>query len=222
MFLFHCVRFFGGYRSTVSAGRAFWRPKECQDASKGILFVAYLEREQQLWIELASIAEDEGLRLYDVETRPPMALRVFIDRNPAATTTTVRDESDGPAEGAGEENVGPRVTSKDCTRFCRRLMVFFLAEGTKFGFTAEPEIEVSSPGMNRSLRTAEHFARAVGERVKIVPNDGVAIDGKPAHTIVGNLVRWSDEIAHVEDETTHANVAFRLQDIKRANVDFPF
>lgn len=102
----------------------------------------YLERNDRLWQALVDIAADEGLQIYDIERLPRGGLRIFLEK-------------------------GTGVTSGECTNYCRRLMAFFSVEGADYGVGTNPELEVSSPGINRRLRLPEHYQKAVGSRVKI-------------------------------------------------------
>ena len=72
-------------------------------------------------------------------------------------------------------------------------------------------LEVSSPGIERPLRTPAHFLRSVGEQVsvKLVPS----VDG--ARRIAGELVAADgDSITVVDGETNHV---LRYVDIAKAN-----
>ena len=75
-------------------------------------------------------------------------------------------------------------------------------------------LEVSSPGLERRLRTPVHFARAVGEQVtlRITPESG------PAERVNGTLERASDDgitIATADGERTA-----RYGEIERARTVF--
>jgi ribosome maturation factor RimP len=155
--------------------------------------MAYLRSDQPLWAELASIAADEGLELYDAEQFGPSQLRVFVDKK------------------------GEHVSSGDCSRMVRRLMIIFQAQGPQFGLTLEPEIEVSSPGVNRQLRLPAQFGASIGARVKIVP-----VQREGLNMVTGVLRSALEQSVEVEDEATGKLVAFNFADIKRANVEYKF
>lgn len=98
-------------------------------------------------------------------------------------------------------------------------MVFFAAEGPRFGLLAEPEIEVSSPGVNRELRLPDHFTGALGKRIKVIArtsSEGV----KPV--IIGTLSRVGNDQIEMVDEDNESLVALRFADIKRANAEYKF
>lgn len=171
----------------------------------------YLTPDHPLWREVASIAQDEGLELYDLERSGGGSLRVYVDK---------------PLQsGVGAENAG-HVTSEDTTKLCRRLMVFFLAEGEGFGLGTEPNLEVSSPGVNRSLRLREHFLRSIGERVRVTfagASALTAVENPVAGSVaVGTLQGVDGDVATILDESAKAPLCFELGQVKRANVDFKF
>lgn len=90
----------------------------------------------------APLAAQEGLELVDVEFGGPgghQTLRLFIDR----------------PEG---------VSLDDCTSLSRAVSAALDVEDPIDGAY---DLEVSSPGLDRPLRTPEHFQKYAGERVKV-------------------------------------------------------
>ncbi len=170
----------------------------------------FVDTSNPLWTTLSSIAEDEGLKLYDAELSGP-TLRIYIDKAPAANSEA--ESSETPTE---------RVNSGDCSRFCRRLMIFFAAEGAKFGVGTEPEIEVSSPGVNRGLRLPLHYAEAVGKRVRIVGTPASAESVEKSGAVIGELKSSLEDSVTLIEEKTNKEFVFPLRSIKRAHVDFKF
>ena len=154
--------------------------------------MAFIEQNTKLWEKLSSIAEDEALRIYDLERYGDDSLRVFIQR-------------------LDFEN----VSSDDCSKLCRRLMVYFEVEGPNLGFSVEPIIEVSSPGVNRHLRLVEHFNKAVGERVKVIKKEA-------AGSILGQIESADSKSINLIDEQTQQQVQLPLENIKKAHVEFVF
>jgi ribosome maturation factor RimP len=73
-------------------------------------------------------------------------------------------------------------------------------------------LEVSSPGLDRILRTPEHFARYVDNRVKV--ELAVARDGRRRYT--GMLRRTDGE--SIELEVDNFSVSIRLAEIGRARL----
>ncbi len=68
----------------------------------------------------------------------------------------------------GEARVGG-VIIEDCAKVSKHLQQFMdSVGGDTLGLSGHDwNLEVSSPGINRALRRAEHFAGAVGERVRV-------------------------------------------------------
>lgn len=85
--------------------------------------------------------------LVDVERSAGGLLRVFIDRIP------------GCAYPTGEHEF---VTVEDCEAVTRQLQYVLEVENADYA-----RLEVSSPGLDRPLKTPEHYARFVGEQVQI-------------------------------------------------------
>lgn len=90
-----------------------------------------------------------GYELVDIEREARGLLRVTIDRLPGATY----DE----ALGQGEF-----ITVDDCERVTRQLQYALEVAAVNYA-----RLEVSSPGLDRPLRTEAHFARFTGERVVV-------------------------------------------------------
>lgn len=101
---------------------------------------------------LAPVAAALGYELLEVEWSSAgrnSLLRVYIDRN----------------DGAG-------IGLDDCERASRSIGAVLEAEDP---IGSEYRLEVSSPGFDRPLRTAEHFARFAGSEARIelaVPVEG--------------------------------------------------
>lgn len=96
------------------------------------------------------VALREGCEIYDIEFLGQVGgriLRVYIDK--AAT--------DGAAPA--------HVSVDDCSNVSRGLNLLLDVEDIVPG--GAYHLEVSSPGLERPLRTARHFERAVGQRVQV-------------------------------------------------------
>lgn len=78
-------------------------------------------------------------------------------------------------------------------------------------------LEVSSPGVERVLRTMEHFEKCVGEKVQIKLYK--ALNGKK--TIIGKLIRTEDNETVVVDDAG-SETAITLELIAKANTVFDF
>jgi ribosome maturation factor RimP len=79
-------------------------------------------------------------------------------------------------------------------------------------FPGDYSIEVSSPGLDRVLRTAEHFARFVDNRVKV--ELAVPREGRKRYT--GMLRRADGE--SIQMDVDNFSVSIRLAEISRARL----
>ena len=114
----------------------------------------------------APLVEEMGFELVDVDyvQQGRWTLRVYIDR------------LDG----------GSAVTIDDCSRVSRRL-----DDALEMNQTVPHRfvLEVSSPGIERRLRTADHFRRFVGSRIFVQTHD--LVDGR--RRVEGELLDADDE-----------------------------
>jgi len=127
------------------------------------------------------VARSEGLEIADVEWKvgKQRFLRVYIDRLPERTAAT--DESagmDGSQSSNGADSVElpaidpyPKITHGDCERVSQQLSVILDVEDLIPG--PGYVLEVSSPGMDRALKTAADFERFRGRLAKIVTTEPV-------------------------------------------------
>jgi ribosome maturation factor RimP len=92
-----------------------------------------------------------GYDLIDVERLARGLLRVTIDRLP------------GRVYGApGAPDIGEFVTVDDCERVTRQLQYALEVAGVAY-----ERLEVSSPGLDRPLKTEAHFRRFAGQAVSV-------------------------------------------------------
>lgn len=173
----------------------------------------FIERDSKVWSALASVISDEGFELYDLERFGSSGLRVTI----ANSSSQATEETDSKA---GVSSTG--IFSKDCSRVCKRLLVFHAVEGAELGLSEEPQLEVSSPGVNRALRDGVHFKGALGERIRVICSGASSANGKQKNEILGVLEAFEGESLKVRDEKTEEIVSVDLSGIKRAKVDFRF
>ena len=107
-----------------------------------------------------------GYELVDLEFaagRGSGMLRVFIDR--------LQDPSVGRSSG-GADGHDAAVGIEDCERVSREVSALMDVHDP---IPTAYRLEVSTPGLDRVLRTAAHYARFLGEKVEIelsVPRDG--------------------------------------------------
>lgn len=147
-----------------------------------------------------------GYELVDVEyqaTRSEATLRVYIDW----------PEGVKPAEVAAAPDDGTRafdgIGVEDCERVSRELSALLDVEDP---ITVPYQLEVSSPGADRILRTPAHYLRYVGQRVHvelIAPRDG-------RKRFTGTLTR-ADEVGF-ELNVDGAAVTFRYAEVGRTRL----
>ena len=104
---------------------------------------------------IKQIVEDNGFRLYDTEIVKEgdyNYYRIFIQKT----------------DGSG-------VNLDECAEINRIISPIFDVE---YNSDEAYFLEVSSPGIERPLKTPEHFKLSVGENVKLKLDDGSKITGK--------------------------------------------
>jgi ribosome maturation factor RimP len=138
---------------------------------------------------VAPIASDLGLDLYDVEQRGG-TLRVTLD-TPAGADAGV---------------------TLDVLALASRLVSRELDEADPI--PGRYTLEVTSPGVERALRTPAHFQRELGKVVAIRLRDV----GNEERRLTGTLVAADDATATVDVDGTARTVAF--DDIDRAKTVF--
>lgn len=109
---------------------------------------------EQLEELLAPLVHELGYRLWELEYAPRSngaLLRLYIDVPQAVGRT---------AEGESDQGIG----LDDCERVSRAVSAK-LEEADPI--PGHYTLEVSSPGLDRVLRTREHFAHFVGEQIRV-------------------------------------------------------
>lgn len=137
----------------------------------------------------AAIAETEGVELYWLELR----------QTPGRWLLQVMIDKDGG------------VTLDDCERVSRALEGPF-DDSIDRGY----ELEVSSPGLDRPLRTERHFHQAIGQAIRV--KTYAPIEGQRNWT--GTLQAVANEA--VELETAHRALEIPLAQLAEARVCPPF
>jgi ribosome maturation factor RimP len=87
-----------------------------------------------------------GYEVVDCERSPQGLLRVYIDRLP----------------GGSYDQPGEYITVEDCEKVTRQLQYTLEVANADYA-----RLEVSSPGLDRPIKTEEHFLRFVGSEVEI-------------------------------------------------------
>lgn len=119
------------------------------------------------------VAASHGLDVVEVEYRAgakPRALCIFIEKN-AEQRARLVTEAGETAEGIAAERLSG-VTHEDCTAFSRDFGTLLDVEDLMPG--TEYTLEVSSPGLDRKLRTLEDFRRFTGSLIKLQTFEPVA------------------------------------------------
>jgi len=142
---------------------------------------------------VSEIVAAEKLSLYDLIKPRANSLRVFIDKP------------------KGDEKKGSGITSGECSSVCRRLRHAFVVDGPNLGVSSEPELEVSSPGLERELRLHEHFVEAVGSKVKVVAKD---------RFVVGILEDFKDEVIFIRESQDKDVVEMPYRELKKGQIIF--
>lgn len=101
------------------------------------------------------------------------------------------------------------IDAEDCATVSHALLDSIEADDPLPG---DYSIEVSSPGLDRVLRTAEHFARFVDSRVKV--ELAVPRDGRKRFT---GMLRHADG-ERIEMDVDNFSVSIRLAEISRARL----
>jgi ribosome maturation factor RimP len=144
--------------------------------------------------------EGSGYELVDVEwKREPggWVLRVYVDHAPGVAPS-----------------VGP-VGIEDCERVSRQLSaVLDVADVIPQAYN----LEVSSPGLERPLRTAEHFRRFLGKRCRVRLVAG--IDGR--RNFAGTIKDVSPEGTAVTVNADGQDFVLPLADLDKANLVYEF
>lgn len=87
-----------------------------------------------------------GYEMVDCERNPQGLLRVYIDRLP----------------GGHYDQAGEFITVEDCEKVTRQLQYALEVANADYA-----RLEVSSPGLDRPLKTAAHYERFAGQDVEI-------------------------------------------------------
>ena len=158
------------------------------------------------------VARSEGLEVVDVEWKigKQRFLRVYIDRLPAMD----------PSEALEEEPVSdpyPRISHADCERVSQQLSVILDVEELVPG--PGYILEISSPGMDRVLKTVADFQRFRGRLAKISTTEPVG----QAKFFEGRLLGFAEGRVRMELKGKEARtVEIPFETIRKANLVVEF
>jgi ribosome maturation factor RimP len=141
---------------------------------------------ERVQVLVVPILEAEGLELYDLQLDGPL-LRVLVDREGGADIDAIARVARALSRALDEHDpIDGRYT-----------------------------LEVSTPGLERPLRTPDHFIRATGSTVKVKTRPGAEGERRVEGTITG-----ADDVAvTVQDEAGESRTV-RYEDIERARTVF--
>lgn len=162
---------------------------------------------ERLTAVIEPVLEREGFELVDLVYRSGgkrHLLKVMVDR--AGRTSYAP-----PTHEAGR-NQPPTVGIDDCTRLSKTLSpVLDVEDLIPRAYT----LEVSSPGLDRPLKTPTHFQRAVGLPVRVktlVPIEGVSFFQAP-------VAEADDETVVLDARGGRVEIPYRLVESARLEVE---
>ena len=159
------------------------------------------------------VARSEGLEVVDVEWKigKQRFLRVYIDRLPPELPS---DSTDGQPEVADPY---PKVSHADCERVSQQLSVILDVEDLVPG--PGYVLEISSPGMDRALKTLADFTRFAGRLAKIVTSEPIG----ETKFFEGRLSGFADGNVRMELKGKEVRfVEIPLDAIRKANLVVEF
>jgi ribosome maturation factor RimP len=159
------------------------------------------------------VARSEGLEVVDVEWKigKQRFLRVYIDRVPPELPSQLADGTEELADPY------PKVSHADCERVSQQLSVILDVEDLVPG--PGYVLEISSPGMDRALRTVADFRRFAGRSAKISTSEPIG----EAKFFEGRLRGFADGKVRMELKGKDARlVEIPLDTIRKANLVVEF
>jgi ribosome maturation factor RimP len=158
------------------------------------------------------VARSEGLEVVDVEWKigKQRFLRVYIDRVPPLVAAEI-------AEGQPVADPFPKISHADCERVSQQLSVILDVEELVPG--PGYILEISSPGMDRALRTAADFQRFAGRLAKVSTTEPIG----EAQFFEGRLKGFAEGKVRMELKGQEARVVeIPLETIRKANLVVEF
>ncbi|HTQ96943.1 MAG TPA: ribosome maturation factor RimP [Candidatus Acidoferrum sp.] len=158
------------------------------------------------------VARSEGLEVVDVEWKvgKQRFLRVYIDRLPP------QDASEA-TEGEEVANPYARVSHSDCERVSQQLSVILDVEELVPG--PGYVLEISSPGMDRALKSSSDFQRFAGRLAKITTAEPIG----EAKFFEGRLKGFTEGKVRMELKGKEARIVeIPLENIRKANLAIEF
>jgi ribosome maturation factor RimP len=138
--------------------------------------------------------------LVEVERAPRGLLRVTIDRRP------------GHVYAGLEDSTGPAITVQDCERVTRQLQYALEVDGADYA-----RLEVSSPGLDRPLRSVADYQRFAGLEVNLTLK--LPFEGRKhwRGTLVAEGEQWS-LLLPAQGKAAQQQLNFRLDEVREARL----
>jgi ribosome maturation factor RimP len=158
------------------------------------------------------VARSEGLEVVDVEWKvgKQRFLRVYIDRVPPVISTEATE-----AEEVGSPYA--KISHADCERVSQQLSVILDVEELVPG--PGYVLEISSPGIDRALKTPAEFQRFTGRLAKISTTEPIG----EAKFFEGRLKGYTDGKVRMELKGKEARIVeIPLETIRKANLAIEF
>jgi ribosome maturation factor RimP len=195
---------------------------------------------KELWQMIEPLVIEEGLTLYDIERgsggggKGRSIIRIFLsnDKDVSKSTDVSNNGELQVGEEQGSEDRDNGVSLEHCAKISRKISALDRFEEIIPEYTT---LEVSSPGINRSLRLPWHFAAAVGEHIFLkgilhstnlnIENkldDKQQEEGSKERVVRGILKSFDGQCGIVEEDKTGQNLQFDCNEIASARVDFLF
>lgn len=158
------------------------------------------------------VARSEGLEVVDVEWKvgKQRFLRVYIDRVPPASASETAE---------GEQLVNPyaAISHTDCEKVSQQLSVILDVEELVPG--PGYVLEISSPGIDRALKTPAEFQRFTGRLAKISTSEPIG----ELKFFEGRLKGFTDGKVRMELKGKEPRVVdIPLETIRKANLAIEF
>lgn len=160
------------------------------------------------------VARSEGLEIVDVEWKvgKQRFLRVYIDRVPEQP-----EPDEAGTVDAASKSPYPKVSHADCERVSQQLSVILDVEDLVPG--PGYILEISSPGMDRALKTRGDFERFTGRLAKIWTIESVG----EAKFFEGRLAGLLEDKVRMKLKGKEARtVELPLEIIRKANLVVEF
>jgi len=158
------------------------------------------------------VARSEGLEIVDVEWKigKQRFLRVYIDRVPPPRATEA-------TEGEEVADPYPKISHADCERVSQQLSVILDVEELVPG--PGYVLEISSPGMDRALKTPADFQRFTGRLAKISTAEPIG----ESKFFEGRLKGFAEGKVRMELKGKQARIVeIPLETIRKANLAIEF